>query len=194
MAEQVAERQRAGHAVDQRDRVVAECRLQRRVLPELVEHDLRDRVALELDLDAHPGLVGVVVDRGDLGHDLVLDEVGDLLDHARVAALLDPVRKLGDDDRGLAAAQLLDVRAGAHDDAAPAGAIRLLDPLAAEHDAAGREVRPLDVAGEPVDVDRRLVDHRHQRVDHLAEVVRRNVRRHADGDAGGAVDEQVGEP
>jgi hypothetical protein len=31
-------------------------------------------------------------------------------------------------------------------------------------------------------------------VDHLAEVVRRDVRRHADRDAAGAVDEEVGEP
>ena len=38
-----------------------------------------------------------------------------------------------------------------------------------------------------------VVDHRDDGVDDLAEVVRRHVRRHADGDAGRAVDEQVRE-
>ena len=53
VAEQVAQRERPRHAVDERDRVVAEGRLQRRVLVELVQHDLRDRLALQLDLDPH---------------------------------------------------------------------------------------------------------------------------------------------
>jgi hypothetical protein len=38
-----------------------------------------------------------------------------------------------------------------------------------------------------------VVDQRDGRVDHLAEVVRRDARRHADGDALRAVDEQVRE-
>ena len=40
---------RRGHAVDQREHVHREVRLHRRVLVELVEHDLRVGVALELD-------------------------------------------------------------------------------------------------------------------------------------------------
>ena len=39
---------------------------------------------------------------------------------------------------------------------------------------------------------RRVVDERDGAVDDLADVVRRDVGRHADGDAGGAVDEEVG--
>ena len=137
------QRHHARHAVGERDGVVAERRLQRGVLEELVERDLRDRVALELDLDPHPGAVGVVGEVGDLGDHLLVDEVGDLLDHAAVAALLDAVRQLGDDDRALAAAELLDVGAGAHDDAAAAGAVGVADPRAADDDRAGREVRAL---------------------------------------------------
>ena len=51
--DELEERQRPRHAVDERDGVVAERRLQRRVLEELVERDLRDGLALQLDLDAH---------------------------------------------------------------------------------------------------------------------------------------------
>ena len=44
-----------------------------------------------------------------------------------------------------------------------------------------------------VERDVGLVHHRKQAVDRLAEIVRRDVGRHADRDAAGAVDEQVGE-
>ena len=40
---------------------------------------------------------------------------------------------------------------------------------------------------------RGIVDQRDAGVDHLAEIVRRDVGRHADGDAAGAVDQQIGE-
>jgi len=123
--DELEQRERLRHAVDERDGVVAECRLQRRVLEQLVECDLRNGVALQLDLDAHAGAIGVVGEIGDLGQHLLPHEVGDLADHTRVAALLHAVRQLGDDDRRLAAAQLFDVRACAHDDAAAAGAIRI---------------------------------------------------------------------
>ena len=52
---------------------------------------------------------------------------------------------------------------------------------------------PLTWLRQPLDVDRRVVDVGDRRVDHLAQVVRRDVRRHADGDPRRAVDEQVRE-
>ena len=78
VADDLAQRQRLRHVVDQRDGVDAERRLHRRVLVELVEHDLRDRVALELDHDPHAVAVRLVAQVGDLGDLLVLDELGDL--------------------------------------------------------------------------------------------------------------------
>ena len=122
------------------------------MLEELVQRHLRYGIALELDLDPHAAPVGVVGEVRDLRQDLVLDKVGDLLDHAGVAALLHPVRKLGDDDRRLAAAKLLDVRPRAHDDAAAAGSVRVADPRATDDDCPRREVRALEVPHEPVDV------------------------------------------
>ena len=52
--EQLEQGERPRHAVDERDGVVAERRLQRRVLEELVQRHLRHRVPLQLDLDPHP--------------------------------------------------------------------------------------------------------------------------------------------
>jgi hypothetical protein len=182
VTEHVAQGQRPRDAVDERDRVVAERGLERRVLVELVEHDLRDCLALQVDLDPHPGLVRQVLDVGDLGDRLLVDEIGDLLDHADVPALLHPERQFVDDDCRLAAAQLLDVRAGAHDDPAAARAVGLADPLPAEDDRAGRKVGPLDLARQAIDVDGGVVDDHDERVDHLVQVVRGDVGRHADGD------------
>ncbi len=42
-----------------------------------------------------------------------------------------------------------------------------------------------------VDGERRIVDERDRSVHHLAEIVRRNIGRHADGDAAGAVHQQI---
>ena len=143
---QLEQRQRSRDTADERDRVVAERRLQRGVLEQLVEHDLRNRLALQLDLDPHSGPVGVVGKVGDLGQDLVLDEVGDLLDDACVAALLHAVGKLGHDDRRAAAAELLDVSSRPHDDPAPPRSMGVPDAAPADDDRAGRKVGPLDVA------------------------------------------------
>ena len=167
-----AQVERARHVVDERDHVDAEGGLHRRVLVELVEHDLRDRVALELDHQAHAALVRVVLDVGDLGDAAVFDEVGDLLDQAAVAALLDHERQLGDDDRLFALLERLDVgtRLDAH--AAATGLVGVADAGAAEDHPARREVGALDVLHQARDVDRRVVDVGDRRVDHLAQVVR----------------------
>ena len=58
--EHLLEVQQPRLAVDQRDHVDAEHRLHRRLLVQVVEHDLGDFVALELDDDAHAVLVGLV--------------------------------------------------------------------------------------------------------------------------------------
>src|SRR5262249_60386868 len=109
---------------------------------------------------------------GDLRPHLLVDEVGDLLDHTVVAALAYAVGQLGDDDRRLAAAQLLDVGAGAHDDAATAGAVGVADAGPAENDRAGRKVRAFHVLHQVLNVGLGLVDQLDDGVDRLAEVVR----------------------
>ena len=135
------DRQRARHAVDDREHVRAEVLLQLRVLVEVVEHDLRDRVALEHDHEALAGAAGgLVADVGDAADLALLDEVRDL---QREVVGVHLVRQLGDDEAG-AALQLLDVDDRAHRDRAAAGAVGILDALDAEDLRAGREVRALD--------------------------------------------------
>ena len=87
---------------------------------------------------------------------------------------------------------LLDPRLGAHDQRAAAELVAGADAVAAEDDAAGREVRPRHVFHELRHGELGIVDQRAAGVDQLAEIVRRDVGRHADGDAARAVDQQVG--
>src|SRR5690606_8343061 len=55
-----------------------------------------------------------------------------------------------------------------------------------------RKVGPFDVGEQLGDADGGIVDGGADAIDDFPEVVRGDVRRHADGDAGAAVDEQVG--
>ena len=189
------EAQRPRHAVDERDHVDAEGGLHRRVLVELVQHHGGGvAAALELDHEPHARAVGLVAEIRDARDLLLADEVGDLRDQPAVAALFDHEWQLGDDDRLLDALDRLDMRLGAHlDRAAPRG-VGVPDPLAAHDQCAPREVRPLHVLHEVVDRRLGVVEEREQRRAHLAEVVRRDRGRHADGDALRAVHEQVREP
>ena len=78
-----------------------------------------------------------------------------------------------------------------------------MDAAPAHDHAAGREVGPGNQPDEFLELllgaelrrigrrEQRVLDEPHRAFDHLAEVVRRDVRGHAHGDAGGPVDEQV---
>ena len=202
--EHAAQRQRLRLPVDQRQHVHVERELHRGVLEQVVQHLVRVGVALDLDVDAHPVAVRLVAQVGDAVDPLVLDEVGDLLEQGRLVHL---VRQLGDDDRDPVAADLLERDLGAHHDPAAAVGVHLADrvdrlPLAgqdvallleAEDRAAGREVRAEHELAQVVGRELGVVDEGDRGVDDLAEVVRRDVGGHADGDARRAVDEQVRE-
>ena len=191
-AQHVAERQHFRSAAVQRDHVAAEVRLHRGEAPELVEDDLGDRVALELDDDPHAVSVGLVAQVRDPFDALLAHELGDLLDQRR---LVDLVGDLADDQRlaVLALAQLFDRDLGAHDDRAAPGCVGRSDAGAAKNRSAGWEVGAWQMLHQFVERDVGLLHHRQQRVDGLAEIVRRDVGRHADGDAARAVDQEVRE-
>ena len=88
----------------------------------------------------------------------------------------------------------LDMRLAAHDDGAAAGAIGGMGSRAADDDAAGREIRGRHELHQLFDGDLWVVDIGDAGVDDLAEIMRRDVGRHADRDAAAAVDQQVWKP
>ena len=186
----VAETHQLRAPAGERQHVDAEARLQRRELVELVQHDVGDGIALQLDDDADAVAIALVAELGNAVDQLLVHHLGDALDQTGLVLL---ERHLGDDDRLAILADLLDGDAAAHLDRATTCAIGLQDAVAAHDDAAGREVRPRHVHHQLFDCHVRVVDQRHGGVDHLAEVMRRDVGRHADGDAAGAVDQEVRE-
>ena len=175
--------------IDDREHQRAERHLQLGVLVEVVEHRVRPRVRLELDHDAHLVLAPeLVVEVGDAVDLAVVDELRDRLHEAGLVHL---VGKLADDDLLPAGLQLLEVDLGAHDDASVPRAVDVGD-VARVDDPAGGEVRALDDADEILGGGLGIVDEADHRVAHLAEIVWRDVGRHAHRDAAGAVDQQVG--
>ncbi len=194
--DELVQPERAGHAVDERQHVRAERLLELGVLVQVVQHDLGDRVPLE---DDHQPLAGpaaaLVPDVGDPADPALAHQFGDL---GSQVLRVDLVGELGDHQAGTAAVVLLHLDHGAHDDGAAPGAVGLLDAPVAHDQATGGEVRaldPLEQCGEQFVVGGLGVVQVPLRAGrHLAQVVRRDLGRHADRDPFRAVDQQVGEP
>ena len=176
-----------GAAVAQGERVDAEIRLQRGVAVELAQHDIVARVALEFDDDAHAVAVRLVAQGGDPLDALVAHRIGDLFDQPR---LVDLIGDLDDDDHPVV---LFGDDPPAHGYGAPAGAVGGADAGPADDQPAGGKIRPRDVRHQVFDRQVRVVEERKAGGDDLAQIMGRDIGGHADGDAAGAVHEQVGE-
>ena len=161
------------------------------MLEEIIEHHVRIVVALDLDDHAHAILVRLVPELGDALDLLLLDQFRHPLQQPRLVHL---VGQLGDDD-GLPATAFLRLHMGArpHHDPPPPGPIGLADTSHAIDDGGGRKVRPRDQFHEFLDPDLRPLDHRQTGLDDLAQVVRRDIGRHAHRDTRGTIDQQIGE-
>ena len=125
--------------------------------------------------------------------DLLAHQLGDVLEQP---LLVDLVGNLGDDDRDLVALlRLLGRGLGAQRDRAAAGRVGVEDAVTADDEAAGRKVGPGNGLEDGLEARlarlAAMLDEGDDAVDDFPHVVRRDVGRHADGDAGRAVDEQV---
>ena len=178
-------------AVDQGQEDDRESVLQRRELVELVEHDVGVGVALEVEHQTHRVFqIALVANARDARNLAVGHGRGDALFDA-VAGLL--IGYLADDDTEAFFLALFDPCAGANHDRATAGVIAATDAAAAADDAAGGEIGAGTDFHQFVDGDVRVVDHADDGIANFGQIVRRNRRGHAHGDAVGAVDQEVGE-
>ena len=164
----------------------AEGRLHGRMLEELVQDHRRELAFFKVDRDAHAFAVRLIADLRDAGDLFFLDELGDPFEQPGLVHL---VGKLGHDDAFAVSLALLDHGPCAHLDDAAAGQIGLPDPFIAVDETGRREIRSLDHGHEFRDRDLGLVDHHQQSVHDLGEIVGRDVRGHADRNAGRPVDE-----
>ena len=186
----LAQVQQARLAVDQRHHVHAERVLQLRILIEVVEHNLRHLAALQFDHHAHAGLVRFVANVGNAFDALFGDQLGNTLEQR---ALVNLIRQFVDDDRlALAAVDIFEVRLGAHHHTAAAGPIAFTHTRNAIDNARRREIRRRNQFDQLVDRRFRVAQQVQAAINHLIEVVRRNVCRHPHRNPGRTVDQQVG--
>ena len=178
-----------GAAAIERQHVDAEGRLQRRVPEQLVHHHFGRGIALDLDDHAHAVAVRLVAQIGDTLDQLLAHHLGDAFEQA---LLVDLIGDLVDHDGVAVLADLLDDMAAAHHDRAAAGLIGRADAGPAHDQPARREIRARDDLGQLLDREVGIVDQRQGGIDHLAQIMRRDIGRHAHGDAGGAIDQQIG--
>ena len=177
------------HTVDQREHVRGEVRLHRRVLVELVEHDLRVRVALELDDEPRVSPADSLRTsrmpsmRRSLTSSAIFVPMTstEVWYGTSVTTMRWPPRRLRRSRRPPAC----------ESSRGPCGSTR--------RSRAAEDRRPVGKSGPVHELhevfDRRvgIVDQVQRGVDDLAQVVRRDVRGHADRDAAAAVHEQVRE-
>ncbi len=167
---------------DEAGQVDVEPALERRVLVEVGHHQRRVGAGLQLQHDAD--VVGRLVANVDQHRELLVDDhLGDPLDHRRLREAVGDRRD--HDVLGAAAAARLGLPLAAQPDGPLPALVDLAQLLLAVDDlTAGREVGTLDVLQQVLGLEAAVVDHRHRRRADLGQVVRRDVGRHADGDAG----------
>jgi hypothetical protein len=159
------------------------------VFPQVRHHQLRIDVALQRQLDSHVvcGHVLDVDERRQLARE---DDLGDPFHQRR---LVHHVRHAGDVDRLAAASGLAHAPGAAYADGAGASLIDFLDLVGGVQDLpAGGEVGAFHPATELRRRQIGIVEELQQRRADLAEVMRRDARRHADGNAGRPVHQEVG--
>ncbi len=163
-------------------------RLQRRMRKKLVQNHFRHRVALQFNHNAHAVPVGFVAQLGYAFDDFFMHAFRNALNKRFLIQL---IRNFSKYDCRAILANFLNLMPRAHNDAA---ATRVHGSAAAgrsHNQRARRKVRTGNDFQKFLNRNVRILDQRQRRIHDLAQIVRRNVRRHAHRDAAAAVDQQV---
>ena len=181
---------RLGLILDQGQHIDGKGALQLRLGKQAVEHHLGVGVPLQLDDDAHTVAVRLILNVADALQTLILHLVGHVLDKHPLVHL---IRQLRDDDAGAVVAEFLEFVAGPNHYPAPAGSIGGPDPGPAHDDALCGEVGTLNMLHQIAQGGVRIIQHTDARTDDLPQVMGRDIGGHTYGNAGGTVDQQIGE-
>ena len=157
---------------------------------ELLQYLLGVGVAAQPDDRAYAAAVGLVDNLGDVA-EIVPVLFFERHDRAQNFALLHLEGELGHHD-ALLVSVLFDKGVRAHDQPALARLVSLPYPLVFDDKAAGGEIGRGEQLHYLVELDTLVLDISHDRVDGLAQIMRRYLGRKSHGDAARAVDEQVG--
>ena len=177
-------------AIIERQHVDGEIALQRRMGEQLVQNHFGHRVAFDFDNHAHAVAVGFVAQFGNAFDDFFVDTFCDTLDQIFLVQL---ERNFGEDDCLAVFADFFELVFRAHRDAAAPGVGRRAASCGAEDNSACGEIGTGDDFQQFFYRDFGIFDEGQRRVDDFAEIMRRDVCRHADCYAAAAINEQIGE-
>src|SRR5579884_1167877 len=181
------EREQLGAAVIDRQHQGREGTFHRGEFVKIVNDDFRVGVPFQLDHDAVI-LIRPTAHVADVRDHYTLHQLRDALDQR---SPIHAVGNLRDDNLLPAAFEFFHAGFAAHLDAAPSGLKILADSVDAADDASGGKIRALHMLHQFIEGDVGVVDLRADSINDLRQIVWRNVGRHADGNAGAAVDEQI---
>ena len=155
----------------------------------LVKDDVRHRVTLELNNDAHALAIRLISDIANPLNFFLVNQFGNLLDKP---FLVHHERDFANDNLLFARSfDRLGKSLAAHLNNAFAFAVGLDDRFLTMNETAGGEIRSGDVFHELFDRDVWILHHRNQPIDHLTKIVGRNIGRHTDRNTRGTIHQQV---
>ena len=171
-----------------RQHIHREAGLQPCMAIELVQHDIANRVTPDLDNDPHAGAIGLIADVGNALNGLFADKLADPLQQLCLVHLIGDFR----DDDGLPVLAVgHNFCACTHHHRPATGGVGVTDAGPAHDQGTGREIRPRHNLQQLLDVDLGIADKGLTGGNHLAGVMRRDIGGHADGNAIGAIHQQV---
>ncbi|CDE30354.1 val start codon [Ruminococcus sp. CAG:403] len=174
-------------AVYQCQHIDTDSALQRRVGEELVADDFRIGILFQFDDNPHAFSAGFILNVIDAVNSLVLDQFGNMLNHP---CLVYHIWNFGHDD-GVSAVQLLQFGLSTQGNSGTSGGICCPDAGTSHDNTASREVRALNPLHHFIKRTVRILNQQVQTVNDFAQIVRRNVCCHTNGNAHGTVDQQV---
>src|SRR5437868_7933924 len=168
-----------GLAVHHRKQNHAEAFLHLGMLEQLIEHQLRLAIPLQLDHNAHTIAVALIANIRNIIDYFVVYELSDSLYQPRFVHL---IGNLGDDDSLAIFVEGFDAGLGSHHETASTIFVGIHDSRAAMNDAGGREIGALHEFQNLRELSGWIVDQSDSGVHDLSEIVRRNFRRHPNRD------------
>ena len=186
----ILQRKNLGHAIDQRQHIHTETRLQLRRLEQLIQHNLGHGILLELNDDVDAMTVGSVVDVADFGQFLVAHELAEFFKQTLTVHL---IGNFFDNNGRFAVLAFDNFTLCANRQRSTTRFVGILDTLAAHNDATRGEIGTREDRHEFFCGYFGVVKNHAGGVDCLAQIVRWNIRCHTNGNAIRAVDQQVRE-
>ena len=187
IADEVLQGEQLRTPLNQGDAVHAETRLHRCHLEELVQNDTGVSIALQVNHDTHAFAVALVVDVADAVYLLLAHQLCNVFNQL---LLVDAVRNLTDNNL-VVRFTVLYLGLSADDDASTSCLVGIADALQAHDVGTCWEVRTFHILHQVVDGEVVVIHVCHTGIDDLAEVVRRDIGGHTDGNTRSAVDQQV---